>query len=143
MITKIKEIIENELNIQISEKTRKRYVSDAKKIFCKIARQRAGYHLNEIGITINSKHANVIHNIKQADDLIKTDKIFRENFIRCDSEVSKIEGIKEFGFAQKRKKKSATNLIYALIFLFNDKESWNAIQEKTKEKLENSLREII
>jgi chromosomal replication initiation ATPase DnaA len=85
MILRIKEIVETELNVNLGTRSRVRRISDAKKIFCKLARERTNYSLAEIGKVLNNDHATVLHNIKQANNLLETDKVFKNDFARCEA----------------------------------------------------------
>ena len=67
-LTTLKRIIEKEVGFRIDTKNRKRQVTYARAVFCKIARDLNGSDrsitLRSIGDLIDRDHVSVLHNIK-------------------------------------------------------------------------------
>tara|TARA_R110001632_G_scaffold140562_1_gene256569 strand:+ start:2579 stop:3097 length:519 start_codon:yes stop_codon:yes gene_type:complete len=65
-LEQLKQIIENIYGFDLSDRSRKMGLVDARRIYCRIAYS-IGYNLREIGEPIDRKHCNVIHLINTAD----------------------------------------------------------------------------
>ena len=61
---KIKNLVESELGIDITSKSRKRELVYARAIYFKICKDRTSLSLQEIGETLNLHHATVLHSIR-------------------------------------------------------------------------------
>ena len=67
----------------ITKKSRKRYVVDARRLAYTVFRDIFNYTYQGIGKVFNNDHATVIFGYKSAKDLFDVDKEFRENYDRC------------------------------------------------------------
>ena len=65
-IQELKQHLENIYGFDLSVRSRKRELVDARRIFCKLG-YALGYNLREIGEQIDRKHCNVIHLLDTAD----------------------------------------------------------------------------
>lgn len=79
----IKNIIETRLEISIREKSRKWAFIDARMIYAKLSRQHTTAPIRVIAEGVNKNHATILNAIKQADNLIETDKAFRKKYEGC------------------------------------------------------------
>lgn len=79
-LLKIKEIIDTKYNCDISKKTRKNSTPDMRKIYSKIAREKTGHSLAEIGYVVNRNHSSVFYEIRKAEDHLQTDKDFKSKY---------------------------------------------------------------
>lgn len=72
------------LKVDIISKSRKREVSDARKIFYHVACHKIGraLTLTELGVFLNRDHSTVLHNRTQAETLLQIDKKFNEQYNR-------------------------------------------------------------
>jgi len=66
----IRDVINEILNIDISEKTRLRGYSDARAIYYVLCRKYTTYSLEEIGKQVNRHHASVLHGINNVFPVI-------------------------------------------------------------------------
>ena len=83
IITIIKDVTGVDL---IENKSRKREVVDARKIYCHLAKQLNIYSLKEIGEPLGLEHATVIYHIKECNNLIKTDPMFYQTSDKIEQE---------------------------------------------------------
>ena len=66
--------------LELLERTRKMTIVDARKLVSKILRDR-NYTFSAIGKLLgNLDHSSIIHYCKSAENLIKTDKVFRTSY---------------------------------------------------------------
>ena len=66
--------------LELLERTRKMIIVDARKLVAKILRDR-NYTFSAIGKLLgNLDHASIIHYCNSAENLIKTDKVFRTSY---------------------------------------------------------------
>lgn len=70
---KLKEIIQEEFDIDVDSNSRLRSVVEARMIYGKILRNH-GWTMCRIGRTINRNHATIVHYVKRYNDSIKFDK---------------------------------------------------------------------
>ena len=75
---KLKEIILEEIYIDVDAETRKREVIEGRIIYCKILRD-CGWTMSRIGSTINKNHATVVHYIRRFEE--NQDIYAEESFI--------------------------------------------------------------
>ncbi len=78
-VTTLSDIIKTHLNIDVSEKTRRREVIDARMIFYKILRE-MGNTLVSIGSIHNKDHSTIIHSIQTCENLMYVDKNLKERY---------------------------------------------------------------
>lgn len=77
----IKSIVENYFEINLKKKSRKRYLIDARKIYCKLCRDYTSESLAGIGRQIGKDHATVLHHFKTANDLVLNDRMFEQKYL--------------------------------------------------------------
>ena len=78
---KIKKLVEEYYNVDLSDKTRKRHIVHLRFLYYHLAYNHAsdGYSLRAIGETLNGfDHATVLYCIKQYKDLYEFDKRFKK-----------------------------------------------------------------
>ena len=68
---------------QLRSKTRKREIVEARQIYCKLAKKRTKYTLEQIGSAINKDHATVLHSVRTCNNLIETNINFKNKFNDC------------------------------------------------------------
>ena len=81
---KLKEIILDEIQINVDTETRKREVIEGKIIYCKILRD-CGWTMSRIGSTINRNHATVVHYIRRFEenqDIYADESFIMINYIK-------------------------------------------------------------
>ena len=76
----VKKVIQDYLNVDISNPKRQRGVVEARAMYYKICREHLGLKFREIAESVNKHHASVIHGIKLLNDLIDTDKKIKQDF---------------------------------------------------------------
>ena len=87
-LEKIINKIEEKTSINISKDfSRNREIVDAKKIYSKIALENTIYGCVEIGRRINLHHSSILHHHKVCNELIETNKEFRDKFNAIFSEL--------------------------------------------------------
>ena len=110
---KIKELVEDYYNVNLSEKTRRRHVVHFRFLYYHLAYNHAsdGYSLDAIGKTLGGfDHATVLYGIKQYKDLYEFDKRFREmvnpflNELEQEMEVNTAENTRSLRRQVKRMK---------------------------------------
>ena len=79
----MRNIVEDELNVSLNDKKRRRSTIDGKKIFYKLVKTYTKISLVKIGALTNNDHSNVLHHLKKANDLYDTDKEFKDKYDRC------------------------------------------------------------
>jgi len=67
-------------------KSRARYLTDARSIFCHIAR-RMRYTTVEIGKFLNKDHTTVVHMTQKTNDLLQTDPFFNELYTDISNKI--------------------------------------------------------
>ena len=77
---KVKKVIEEYFNVDLTEQTRQMNVVEARSMFYKICRENLGLKYRQIAEVVNKNHASVIHGIKTLNDLIDTDKRVKNDF---------------------------------------------------------------
>ena len=81
---KLKEIVLDEINIDVNAETRKREVIEGRIIYCKILRD-CGWTMSSIGKTINRNHATVVHYIRRFEenqDIYAEESFIMVNYIK-------------------------------------------------------------
>lgn len=77
------EIVSKNFSVTIEDilsKSRKKEVSEARHIYCKIMKSEFNYSLKSIGETIGKRdHTTVIHSVNTVDDRCDTEEGYREN----------------------------------------------------------------
>ena len=68
---------------QLRSKTRKRGIVEARQIYCKLAKKRTKYTLEQIGSAINKDHATVLHSVRTCNNLIETNINFKNKYNDC------------------------------------------------------------
>jgi chromosomal replication initiator protein len=68
---------------QLRSKTRKREIVEARQIYCKLAKKRTKYTLEQIGSAINKDHATVLHSVRTCNNLIETNINFKNKYNDC------------------------------------------------------------
>jgi len=74
----------------IKNTSRKREVTDARKIYFHLAKQLNIYSLEEIGEPLGYNHASVLYNCKECENLIQTDPSFYKTSERIKTECIRI-----------------------------------------------------
>lgn len=101
-LIQIKAVVESyNSNINIAEKIRDRHFSDARKMYCYISRKCTRYSLSKIGEFINRDHTTILHSIKRCEDLMLTDKDFRNKVRHCMLKSTNILNIKTATYKEK------------------------------------------
>ena len=72
---------------ELSGKSRIRPLSDARKIYCKLARTYTEFSWYAIGQSIKKDHATVMHNARACDSLMQYDKKFAKKMHSCMDEI--------------------------------------------------------
>lgn len=78
----LKQIVNEIFSVDIDDKRRKRTIVDARKVYSKILRD-LGYGYENIGKTLGLNHCTIIHYLKNTDDLIKFDAVFKKRYNMC------------------------------------------------------------
>lgn len=78
----LKQIVNEIFSVDIDDKRRKRTIVDARKVYSKILRD-LGYKYKEIADTLELNHCTIIHYLKNTDDLIKFDAVFKKRYNMC------------------------------------------------------------
>ena len=87
----ILEVVKSELLIDLKKnKSRKREVVDARRIYSDIARQLNIFSFTEIGKKINKDHASVIHYIKTSNDFKRIDREYQRKYDLVFSKTIKV-----------------------------------------------------
>ena len=77
------------INIEdISSRSRKRELVDARKIYCHISKYCVKESLTSIGSKIDRHHSNVIHLIDECKNLNKNNREFRTKYFKVRSRIS-------------------------------------------------------
>jgi chromosomal replication initiator protein len=73
----------------IEHKTRRKTIVDARKIYCYQMKDKLGWSLKDIGISIgNRDHTTVVHNIQTYRDLYETDDTFKDWADRIEEDIN-------------------------------------------------------
>ncbi len=80
-IKQVKQLLDNTYGIDISRNVRDREYVYARRVFSKICKE-FGYTYKEIGATIDSTHATIIHHIKNFDTIRDTDFTVYRKLVR-------------------------------------------------------------
>lgn len=80
-VVKIKKVCDKHFNIDISKKTRVREYADARKMYYKICRELLPISVQEIANVVNVDHSTVIVGAQRLNDLIKYDRVTKENYL--------------------------------------------------------------
>lgn len=78
----VKRIVEEVTGINLLEKSRRRFVVEARAIYSTILRD-SGYSFPFIAETLGKDHTTIIHYMKLADDLKKTDRQMKRKLYKC------------------------------------------------------------
>ena len=75
----IKYLVERETGLDLSLKSRKRHLVDARCVFFRLARDHTRHSLQDIGRFVSKDHATVLHGIRQFDNVIREyeDELFK------------------------------------------------------------------
>jgi hypothetical protein len=77
---------------QIKNRSRKRYITDARMMMCESLRRNSIYTLNEIGSAVcNLDHSSIIHYRGKLNELCDVDKEFKRKFIEVDARFKQIK----------------------------------------------------
>ncbi len=68
---------------QMRGKRRKRHIVEARQIYCKIAKDTTKYTLQRIADVIVKDHATVLHSVRICNNLIETNKDFKNKYYEC------------------------------------------------------------
>ena len=68
---------------QLRSKKRQREIVEARQIYCKLAKKRTKYTLEQIGSAINKDHATVLHSVRTCNNLIETNINFKNKYHDC------------------------------------------------------------
>ncbi len=74
----------------LKRKCRKPKFVEARQVLGYFLRKHTELSLQEIGMLIHRHHATVVHNIKQTEDLLQTDKAFRKRFEELNEEINQV-----------------------------------------------------
>ena len=77
--TVLRQVIEDTLNVDITERTRQRHFVDARKIYAKIL-HKDGDKITQIAKSIRMNHATIIHYLNDIDVLMMIEKDLRHDF---------------------------------------------------------------
>ena len=77
----IKSIVENYFEINLKKNSRKRYITDARKIYCKLCREYTKESFVSIGRQIGKDHATILYHSRTADDLVKNEVEFEQKYL--------------------------------------------------------------
>jgi len=80
-LQELKKHLENIYGFNLADRSRKRELVDARRIFSKIGFS-LGYNLREIGEQIDRKHCNVIHLLDTVNLTTTTHKIIHDNLVK-------------------------------------------------------------
>lgn len=84
------QIIETLLKVDLSESHQKRTLIDAKKIYCLLLKEYTTMTLEEIGSYFDDHHANILHHVNSARELMETNEAFKTKYNRCQKEFLKL-----------------------------------------------------
>lgn len=79
-IQTLKNIISVKLNIDLSDRTRRRELVDARAICFKIMRDELNMTFKSIGMEFRKDHATVMHSLRNFKTLLKYDKTFEKSY---------------------------------------------------------------
>lgn len=85
------DIINRHMDIDLRDRCRKRPHVDARRIYCRILRDR-GYRLSKISKYINRDHTNVIHLLKNWDTIISTDELLSRRYTYIEKTLEEMLG---------------------------------------------------
>ena len=92
---RIKRIVEEHFKMDISIVTRELPVVFARACYYKICRDMLGVSYGRIAKTVNKNHATVMHGIKMVNNLIETDRQYKNEYQKLINKFSKYNKIKE------------------------------------------------
>ncbi len=81
-VDNVKRIVEEVTGVNLLEKSRRRFVVEARAIYSTLLRD-AGYSFPFIADTLGKDHTTIIHYMKLADDLKNTDRQMKRKLYRC------------------------------------------------------------
>lgn len=81
------EAVNKVTGVNLTEKTRKFRIVEARMLYYKILKQK-GYTLTEIANTLNKNHATVLHSLRVFDDIIDYDKDLKNKYKKAYSMVN-------------------------------------------------------
>lgn len=76
---------------ELTSKCRKQNLSDARWTYASITRQKTTLSLSRIGGLIARDHATTLHGIEKAEELLDTDRDFRNRYLSVKQQVEKYE----------------------------------------------------
>ena len=85
-LSQIRELVESEFKIDISQVTRIREVVYVRNLYYKLARDYTSFGYSDIGKEINKNHATVIHGVKTMEEVVL---IHDSKFIKAYSKISR------------------------------------------------------
>lgn len=80
LTTQILTIISDELNLDLSRRTRKRDYVEGRFIYFDLCRNYLSLSLESIGATLGYDHCTVLHSLKQCKNLCEVDPVFRRKY---------------------------------------------------------------
>jgi len=80
--TKIKEIIDGFLNVDLFDRSRNRTLVRARHFFCFIVYYKTNTPVTEIGEFLGLDHSTIVHGIKTLKNIYSVDKSYREEFLQ-------------------------------------------------------------
>lgn len=83
----IREIIETHFNLDISKKSRKRELIDAKKIYSLMCRKHTSAIFKTIGEEINQDHSTSLYQVSSGQNLLEYDRDFRLKYDAIDVQI--------------------------------------------------------
>ena len=90
----IKNIVESTFEVDLSSKSRTRFLADKKKIYSRLAREKTFYSFQQIGDKIEKNHATIISHLTTSEMLLNYDKDFKRDYELCESKVPEFEAMK-------------------------------------------------
>lgn len=93
----IKETVERITGFEfVKDTSRVAGVTDARRIYCHLARGLTGFTFKEIGEFINKEHSVIVHHVNKTEDLLEFDKKFERLYTMCLKSLPKISDEKQF-----------------------------------------------
>lgn len=87
----LKEIIKRKLKINVMDRKRSRDIVDARMIYTKILRDR-GYTVTNISSSINKDHTTIVYYMSIVDDIFYQFPAIKDRYITCNDEFMKDRG---------------------------------------------------
>ena len=89
VISKLKDIVNDELSVDIDSPTRQRNHVEARGLYFTILKNNTKLTLSDIGATVNKDHATVLYSLNQFDNWLKQNYLLSEAYDKILQKVDK------------------------------------------------------